>query len=130
MSEQVCCGPDFRPGDHPSPGPHHVFLPRRDDGDREGGIESDLRIDARNDRKGDGFGNERKGHDETGEHIAANIAEPLLAVGIEGKTGETQQGDFRNKRNTLGILSIPWPGRGGDRVVGCPAGRRPEEPPG
>jgi hypothetical protein len=48
--------------------------------DREGGVEADLRIDAGDDGKGDGFRDERQGDHQTCKDVAANVAEPLVAV--------------------------------------------------
>jgi hypothetical protein len=62
--------------DHPRP----PAGDRRDDGDREAGVEPDLRIDARYDREGDGLGDERQRDDETSENVAADVAKPLFAI--------------------------------------------------
>src|SRR3546814_20865827 len=42
-----------------------------------------FRIDTGDDREGDRLGDEGERHDKAGEDVAADVAEPLLAVGAE-----------------------------------------------
>ncbi|MND43414.1 hypothetical protein D3C80_342090 [compost metagenome] len=50
-------------------------------GNGERGEEADLGVDACDNRKADGFRDKSKRYDDAGENIAANIGEPLAAVG-------------------------------------------------
>jgi hypothetical protein len=90
--------------------------------DREGGVESDLRIDAGDDGKGDGFGDERQRDDQTREDVAANVAEPLIAV-----SGKRMHKESIENTKPLGSDD---PFKVHDWRLRCPADRRPEEPPG
>ena len=77
---------DHQHGGGSGGGGDHARTPARDGGDHgdgEGGVKADLGIDARDDGKGNGFGDEREGHYEAREQIAPDIAEPLVAVGAE-----------------------------------------------
>ena len=61
---------------------------RNHDADDEGGEQADFRIDARDEGKGDDFGDEGKGADHAGEHFApevTDIGEPLGAIAGEGR---------------------------------------------
>jgi hypothetical protein len=49
-------------------------------GDGEGGVEADLRIDARDHGEADRFRDEREGDDDAREHVATDVGEPLLTV--------------------------------------------------
>jgi hypothetical protein len=57
-------------------GRNHSRTPAREgnhDGDAEGRIEPDFRVDAGDDGKGNGFRDQREGDDQAREHIAADI---------------------------------------------------------
>lgn len=60
---------------------------RDDHGDREGGLEGHLGIDPRDDREADGFRDQGEGDDDAGEHVAANVEEPVPAYGVEDDRG-------------------------------------------
>jgi len=65
-----CCG-----GDHAWSSTHN----RRDDGNGEGGVQPDFWINTGDDGEGNGFGHEGQSHDQSGQHIAADVAQPFQA---------------------------------------------------
>jgi len=50
-------------------------------GDDDAGVEADGRIDAGDDGKGDGLGDQGQGDDGPRQQVAARVGEPLLARG-------------------------------------------------
>lgn len=79
-----------------------------DDRDGEAGVETDLGIDAGDDRERDRFGDEGDGHDEAGEQIRPRVDAPAEPP------GEAAPGD----------PSVVVQGAGGDEVVGGRGAKR------
>ncbi len=50
-----------------------------DGGDGKRGVQTHLGIDPGNDGKSDRFGDQRQRHHQTGQHIAANVGQPVLS---------------------------------------------------
>ncbi len=61
---------------------------RDQDRDGERGVEADLGVDARDDRKRDGLGDQRQRHHQPGQKIGADVAEPFVP-----ERGEVEHGD-------------------------------------
>jgi hypothetical protein len=47
----------------------------------EGGVDTNLGIDTRDNGEGDGLGDERQGDDRAGDDVADGVPKPLLFVG-------------------------------------------------
>ena len=88
-----------------------------DHGDREGGIKADLGIDTGDDREGDRLGDQGQRDNEARQQIGADIAEPLVAI-----IGKQRHGLSCGDTVRCRLMRLAG--------TGCPADRRPEEPPG